>query len=411
MKPGRSGAALLAVIALVAALAIPSGVLGQGQAGTTLSAKKTAEGYWIRDYDWEVTKRAGTESLTIPKGSSATVTFTIEATRGEPNDVFGVRGEICVTNGGERSTENLTIVDVVQYKLPGPGQFQDLTSETVDTSAKPVLAPGETYCYPYDVEFKPVDGASYRNEARVTITNHSGRLNEPFGPAPKADFSLPSSPEERDETATLTDELDCPTGFSCAPGSAGPWNLTGSATHTLQVTVTNDSACDTTETLKNTATLTEDDSGAERTASAEVELVAPQCETEPGGELEGCTLTQGYWKTHPSAWPEGFSSSGSFFSSSKTWLEVLWTAPKGGNAYYILAHQFIAAKLNLAASGGGTAPTEIQEALDWAESFFSSKSPSERLSRADRDQAIAYAGTLDRFNNGELTGWPHCDEE
>ncbi len=407
-RPKLRASALLAV--LIVALAIPAGVLGQGQAGTTLKAWKTAEGYWIRDYAWSIGKQADVDSLTIPRGESRTVTFTIEATRGEPSETYGVRGEICVTNGGEQATANLTIVDVVQYKLPGPGQFQDLFEATVDTSAKPVLAPKESYCYPYDVQFRPVSGASYRNEARVTITNHSGHLGKPFGPEPKEDFSLPSMPTERDATATLTDTLDCPAGFTCTPGAAGPWPLTDSHTVSIAVTVTNDSACDTTATLANTATLTEDDSETEHTDSAEVTLVAPRCVTEPGGELEGCTLTQGYWKTHPGAWPKDYKPTDDFYSSGKKWIDVLWTAPSRGNAYYILAHQYIAAKLNLAASGDPTAPAEVQEALTWAEGFFTSKDPNARLPSDERAQALAYAATLDRFNKGEFDGWPHCDD-
>jgi hypothetical protein len=55
------------------------------------------------------------------------------------------------------------------------------------------------------------------------------------------------------------------------------------------------------------------------------------------------------------------------FSSGKSWLEVLKTPPKG-NAYYILAHQYIAAKLNIL---NGTSSTEVDEAIAWAEGFFS----------------------------------------
>lgn len=86
-----------------------------------------------------------------------------------------------MTNGGSVPTQGLSIVDVVQVRT-GSGQFQDHASKPVDVSSKPVLAAGETKCYPYEVTFAPVDGAQYRNTARVTITNHSGHLGEPFGP-------------------------------------------------------------------------------------------------------------------------------------------------------------------------------------------------------------------------------------
>jgi hypothetical protein len=118
-----------------------------------------------------------------------------------------------VTNGGGSATENLQIVDVVQYKLDA-GQFEDYVSSVVDLSAKPVLAPGERYCYPYSVSFTPVAGATYRNVARITITNHSGWLPGGnhcpgpdrclFGPDPKTDFSLPNSPDLGLANSTIT---------------------------------------------------------------------------------------------------------------------------------------------------------------------------------------------------------------
>ena len=72
---------------------------------------------------------------------------------------------------------------------------------------------------------------------------------------------------------------------------------------------------------------------------------------ECGGE--GCTLTPGYWKTHSKYGPAPYDATWAeigedtpFFASGKTWYDALWTEPKGGEAYYILAHAYIAAALN-----------------------------------------------------------------
>lgn len=157
------------------------------QAGTTLSATKTATGF---------------------------------AEEREGVTIFGVRGEICVSNGGERPTEGLTILDTVQTKN-GPGQFQDYMSEPVDVSAKSVLEPGQEHCYAYEFTFAPLDGekVKYRNMVSVTILNHSGWLPGgnhcespdpcPFGPNPKADFTLPeevSPPVELPSTEPILTE-------------------------------------------------------------------------------------------------------------------------------------------------------------------------------------------------------------
>jgi len=57
-----------------------------------------------------------------PSGSSF-ATYTIAVTRSGGSGESMVEGQICVTNGGG-ATENLQIVDAVQYKLDS-GKFED----------------------------------------------------------------------------------------------------------------------------------------------------------------------------------------------------------------------------------------------------------------------------------------------
>lgn len=222
----------------------------QGQAGTTLSAEKTATGFWEKTitYDWTISKTVTPTSIEICSGQTGTVTYTINVTRtkvGE-TDVYGVRGTITVYNGGDRHTENLKIVDQVEYKT-GSGQFQPLPGASQTIIPTQQLGPGDTGTYDYEVRFTPIPGAIYRNSVKVTITNHSGRLGEEFGPEPKADFSLPDEPTiiEIDESATVEDAETCPTGFTCTPSDPGPWTLNDSGTITFTKNVTNSSAqCD-----------------------------------------------------------------------------------------------------------------------------------------------------------------------
>jgi hypothetical protein len=385
----------------------PGGGGGEGQAGTTLkNAEKTAEGFWEITYDWTVEKTASPDAVLLSTESSQDVTFTITATRTKVSERIGVRGKICVTNDGDRPTEGLTITDTVLYQTGG-GRYQELTGATdvpVDVSAKPVLDRGESYCYPYEIEFTPVPGASYKNSAQVTITNHSGSLGTPKGPSPDAGFSLPASPTEFDETASLLDTLGgCPAGFTCTQvGDWGPWPLTNSATMTLTLTITNNSACDTQFTLVNTATLTEDDSGQEGTSSATVTVRAPACQV-----LGQCTYTQGYWKNHGKAWPASYSPDADFYSSGKSWMEVLLTPPAKGNAYYILAHQYIAAKLNVA--NGAVPPTAVAQAIADAEAWFTGRPTNPAPTGSDRTTALYLAGILAAFNEG-TTGPGHCGD-
>jgi hypothetical protein len=135
----------------------------------------------------------------------------------------------------------------------------------------------------------------------------------------------------------------------------------------------------------------------------------------------GCTLTQGYWKTHskygpaPSdpAWnnitPSGPDTP--FFLSGQTWYQVFKTSAATGNAYYILAYQYMAARLNILDGASSTAA--VNAALAWATTFFSTYTPAQigALSKdsALRATAISNASTLDSYNNG-ATGPGHCDE-
>jgi cysteine-rich repeat protein len=70
--------------------------------------------------------------------------------------------------------------------------------------------------------------------------------------------------------------------------------------------------------------------------------------------LVNCTFTQGYWKNHPSAWPVHTLVLGTQSYSEAQLLAILGT-PVGGNGLIDLAHQLIAAKLNLAQGASGAA--------------------------------------------------------
>jgi hypothetical protein len=126
--------------------------------GTTLSASKTAAGFWNEqiDYDWSLEKLANPTAVTIPRGESVSVAYTItaERTKASETNTYGVSGQVCVTNGGEVTTENLKIVDQVQYK-DRSGQYQDLSGASQVILPLQQLSPGETSCYPYEILFSP----------------------------------------------------------------------------------------------------------------------------------------------------------------------------------------------------------------------------------------------------------------
>lgn len=144
---------------------------------------------------------------------------------------------------------------------------------------------------------------------------------------------------------------------------------------------------------------------------------------------EGCTLTQGYWKTHgekldkkgnPSkkyddTWESiGPDGSGELFYpddiKDQTYMEVLNTSAADGNAYYILAYQFIAAKLNME---NASAPQVVIDAFNEAHDLFNNPANTPEAVKdfvdPERQNWIDIKDVLDDYNNG-LIGPGHCDD-
>ncbi|MCL2450295.1 MAG: hypothetical protein FWD17_15215 [Polyangiaceae bacterium] len=133
-----------------------------------------------------------------------------------------------------------------------------------------------------------------------------------------------------------------------------------------------------------------------------------------GGPVEGgCTYTQGFWKNHPSAWPVTSLAIGGVTYSQQQLLDLFNTSP-GGDASLILAHQLIAALLNVA---NGAAPSaSVQQAIDDAQAWMTANQGSAAglpygvaAGSAAGQQATALTDTLDSFNSGGA-GTPHCGD-
>ena len=119
-------------------------------------------------------------------------------------------------------------------------------------------------------------------------------------------------------------------------------------------------------------------------------------DSDSDGEQD-CTLTQGYWKNHDT-WPLPATAT---MTCGMSWQEILETPPQG-DAWTILAHQFIAAELNLA--NGASAPSEVVSATGVAKEMLAACS----IDESDHDEAVDFAAILDAYNNG-LIGPGHCE--
>lgn len=115
---------------------------------------------------------------------------------------------------------------------------------------------------------------------------------------------------------------------------------------------------------------------------------------------ENCTLTQGYWKNH-SNWPLDPGT----LLCGMTWSSILQTTPSG-DAWYNLAHQWIAAQLN--AAKGASVPPTIQTAMAEAQALLTGNCASMPSNLVP--EATGLTTLLDDYNSGRI-GPGHCASE
>ncbi|WP_289059032.1 hypothetical protein, partial [uncultured Mesotoga sp.] len=238
-------------------------------------------------YDWEIEKSVDPESVELKLGESATLTYTINATRTPVEGDFALSGVVNLNSTGELPASSIAITVMLQYLLGDVyTDLEGFTAINVDTSATPTLNPGESSSYKYDFAFDPKEGVDeYRIRASITA-------DDLFPFTLDATFTLSGLAESTDATATIADQLkdiqsEIPGGFSAAyvPPTTGNWILEqpGDGTQTFsivyEVLLTNEKIEDPQQDfyiLDNTATLTEYDSKTEHSDDALVIITVPQ---------------------------------------------------------------------------------------------------------------------------------------
>jgi hypothetical protein len=119
----------------------------------------------------------------------------------------------------------------------------------------------------------------------------------------------------------------------------------------------------------------------------------------------GCVFGQGYWKNHPAQWPVTQLQLGNRVYTQQELLSILHQSVRG-NGLVLLAHQEIAAKLNIANGADGSC---IEQTLADADAMIGDLviPPVGNGYLAPRDVS-ALADTLDQYNEGLLCA-PSCD--
>ncbi len=369
-----------------------------------LVISKTANTTLTRTSTWSIAKTEDApDPVLLTSGVSFPVNYQVTAGASSIDSAWAVSGNISITNpSGNPAVSSVAVTDA----MDGAGSP---TGAVVCPGT--TIAAGATMVCTYSATLP--DGATRTNIATVT-TNESL-----LGGQATASVNFGS--------ATVTKVNDCATVTDT--NAAGPqaqqlcagvdtlpktWNysVTFGKDAGAQVAL----ACGV-SSYTNTATLTPNTSGIAQTASATVNFNV-DCPL-------GCTLTQGYWKTHNTLFKGGASKhadstwldsdiggpGANLLNSGLTWFNVFWTAPSGGNAWYQLAHQYMAASLNK--EKGTTVPVAVQTALTHAQALLSGSTPAQigalKGNNATRQDFITTAGILGNYNEGKA-GVPHCSD-
>lgn len=359
-----------------------------------LSVTKIAKTSFDRTWNWSITKTADQTSLTLAPGQQFTVNYLVGVGATSSDDNWAVAGTISVENPAPMAADLTGVID--QFALSG-----------IEVLCPSLTVPsgGSLTCTYTKALSGPTEGA---NTATVTQQNYSydsARAATPAGTTAYTGSAVVAwaAPKVIDECVSVSDTFAGALQDPLCVSGLTNGSKVFSYARTLSFPSPGDYA------VENTASFLTKDTKVSGSATVTIPVTVPALD-------KGCTLTQGYWKTHSlrgpaphdDAWlavgPAGADTA--FYLSGKTYYQVMWTAP-AGNVYYNLADQFIAAKINMA--NGASSPSDVTSALAAAEAFFTTKSPSSVLTKTDKASATAWATTLANYNTG-VTGPGHCSE-
>ncbi|HEU0031432.1 MAG TPA: hypothetical protein VFQ53_12425 [Kofleriaceae bacterium] len=351
-----------------------------------LAVSKTANASLTRTYSWSIDKAVDDSSVLLQVGESYLAHYIVTITRlGFVDSNWAVSGQVSIHNPAPFVAEIESVTDMLDGVVP--------------------VALDCPVAFPYDL----AAGASLQCTYALSLEAAGSHVNQvdvstcgivAGGSATAAvSFASPTITEV-DNCATVSDDHLGELGTACDSAAFQ---------YTLQIGPYE--TCGSTDTFVNTASYVTCDTSSTGSDSVSVDVTVAACDV-------GCTLTPGYWKTHSSYGPAPYDelwatlASGAdtpFFLSGASYYDVLWTPP-AGNAYYILAHAYIAAELNQAAGASGGA---ISVPYAQATTILNAVTPTYvrglKKTSALVVQMIALASTLDDYNNG-LIGPGHCSE-
>jgi hypothetical protein len=358
------------------------------EGGPFLEVSKTAVTSFGRTYEWDIVKSAASSVATMTPTQTLDQGYSVTVSANFTDGDWKVSGVITVANTGNEAANVTGVSDLIEGAL----------SATVDCGDFPKsVAVDAQFTCTYEYTFASNPGTdSLTNVATAT----EGSLGDFTGSVKFAFSTTPST--ETDECIALTDDKYAAINQTiCYSDLVNGSKVIG---YVAPIGPFGNDVC-TGISWVNTAAIETNDSQTTESSSATVEIT--------GDCPEGCTLTQGYWKTHGTGskhYDEVWASVGgsdAIFLHGLTYAQVLKT-PVAGNAWYQLAHQYIAATLNV---NGGANSVALGTTLTDALTLLESHDPVVAVSKSQKSAFTTLAGILASYNEGVLLGAPaHCSE-
>jgi uncharacterized repeat protein (TIGR01451 family) len=348
-----------------------------------LFVEKTATTSYTRSWVWSIAKTADTAALTLAPGEQTTIGYRVQVDARPVDSDWTVDGTITIHN----PTFVSALVESVVDEISGAG-----TLPVSCPGGLPLeLGAGATLACTYSGSLP--DATARIN--RATVTTGAGPVR---GGSAQTDVVFGAPTSETDQQVDVVDSL---------VGRLGTADAASAPVRFEYEIVVGPLGCGLTN-IDNIATYTTNDGATTGAASWRV-AVTVDCG-------DGCTQGTGYWKTHSEYGPAGYDpawgrlpmgADTEFVGSGDSWYEVFQTAPKAGNAWYLLAHPYMAARLN--ELSGTRMPSDVASALTDAESLLTQYAADQTIPKksSDRDLALQLAGILGDYNGG-TTGPGSC---
>jgi len=245
-----------AILTLAAVAAFPAFIIfSKGNFAANVKVENNTEGFNTAAASWTLDNSTQTVNIQLRPGESANVHYDINAKKELVNSVSGAKGNVCVKNNGKEQIENLNATTKIQSR-ERLMQFKDVDSPQVNQTFDSI-APRSTSCQDFQIVFTAQANAQkYRAISSVTFTKVGKKETRDIVRHDSEMFTIP--PGTSSSEAEISDDITCPTGYTCQSSGASLWKVTDTQTIGYDLTITNNNAaCEEPTELVSTAILKE----------------------------------------------------------------------------------------------------------------------------------------------------------